>query len=93
MLHILQNLACWPRFDHVPLLHHYDLIREISDNREVMGDHQKTHVKFRDQLFEQRQDFRLCRHIQRRCRLVSDQQFGTQRDGHGDDHALPLPAG
>jgi hypothetical protein len=38
------------------------------------------------------QDLRLHGDVERRGRLVGDQQFGLVGQRHGDHHALPLPA-
>ena len=45
------------------------------------------------QLVEQVEDRRLHRHVERRHRLVGDEDVGTQREGARDRDALPLPAG
>ena len=45
------------------------------------------------QPFDQLEDLRLDRHIQRRCRLIADQQIRVAGDGHGDHDPLPHAAG
>ena len=42
----------------------------------------------RRELLHQLEDLRLDRDVQRRRRLVQDEQLGVVGDGHGDDHAL-----
>ena len=44
--------------------------------------------KSRAELADQRQDLRLDRHVERRRRLVRDQQVGVARERHRDHHAL-----
>ena len=43
--------------------------------------------------FKQLQDLRLHRDVERRGRLVGDQQIGLVGERHGDHHALALAAG
>ena len=42
------------------------------------------------QPFDQRQDLRLRRDVERRCRLIGDQNVWFERQRHGDDGALAL---
>ena len=42
---------------------------------------------------EQLQDLRLHGHVERRGRLVGDEEVGLVGERHGDHHALALPAG
>ena len=45
------------------------------------------------QLGKQAQDLRLHRDVERRRRLVGDQQLRLAQQRHGDHHALAQPAG
>jgi hypothetical protein len=45
------------------------------------------------ELGEQIEDLRLNRHVERRRRLVGDEEFGLARQRHRDHHALAHPAG
>ena len=51
------------------------------------------HAVLVDEPLQQFQDLRLRRHVERRGRLVGDQQLRPERNRHGDHHALALPAG
>jgi hypothetical protein len=57
-----------------------------------MGDEQQRHAKLGLQLFQELQDLRLHRDVQRRRRFIGDQQVGIIGQRHGDHHPLPLPA-
>ena len=73
-------------------LHHADPVGDPAHDGQVVGDEQQAQPLARLQVGQQIQDLRLDRHIQRRCRLVRDQQVRPVRQRHGDHHALPLPA-
>src|SRR5450830_644987 len=57
-----------------------------------MGDEQHRHAEPLLRVLEQFQDLRLHRHVERRGRLVGNQQVGLIRQGHRDHHALALAA-
>jgi hypothetical protein len=59
---------------------------------EVMGDEQKAHAQIALQLRQELEDLRLDRDVERRGRLIGDQELWVVRERHGDHHALPLPA-
>ena len=81
------------RLDDKPLLHHRDPAAELGQHRQIMRDQHQRHVAILDQPAHQIEDACLCRHIQRRRRLVGDQQRRLQRDGLRDHHPLALAAG
>ena len=58
-----------------------------------MRDQQQCQPQFLLQLLQQPQDLRLHRHIERRCRLVGDQQLRIAHQRHGDHHPLAQAAG
>ncbi|MNJ05687.1 hypothetical protein D3C73_1671740 [compost metagenome] len=45
------------------------------------------------QITQKLKDLRLHRHVERRGRLIGDQQFRPVGKRHGDHHALPLATG
>ena len=59
---------------------------------EVVGDEQQRHAEARLQILQQLQDLRLDRHVERRRRLVGDQDVGLVGERHRDHHALALAA-
>ena len=62
------------------------------DDGKVMGDQQQRHALVAHQIAQQVQNAGLGGHVQRRGRLIGDQQLGAQRNGHGDGDTLALPA-
>ena len=73
--------------------HHADAVGDLAHDAEVVGDEQHRHVEPALQLGEQLQDLRLHRHVERRRRLVGDEEVGLVGERHGDHHALALAAG
>ena len=58
-----------------------------------MGNEQHRHAEFRLQLCKKPQNLCLNRHIERRRRLVGDEQVGLVCQSHGNHDALALAAG
>ena len=79
--------------DDLALGHDADPVRHLADDAEVMGDQQHRHAETLLQVLQQLEDLRLDRDVQRRGRLVRDQQVGLVGECHRDHDALPLPAG
>ena len=74
--------------DHHALVHDVDVARGLAHDAEIVGDHQQRQPARLDQVFQQLQDLRLRGHVERRARLVGDQQFWFAEQRHGDQHAL-----
>jgi hypothetical protein len=70
-----------------------DAVGEMIHHGDVMRDEQHREVEAPLQRVEQIDDLCLDRHVERRDRLVGDQQRGTDRQGARDADALALPAG
>ncbi|CFM93886.1 Uncharacterised protein [Bordetella pertussis] len=77
----------------VATIHHQHAVGHFGDHAHVVGDEHDAHAHFLLQLADQLQDLRLDRDIQRRGRLVGDQQRGLAGQRHGDHHALAHAAG
>ena len=73
--------------------HDQHTIRHFGDHAHVVRDEDHTHREFMLQLLDQRQDLCLDRHVQRRRRLVGDQQGGFAGQRHGNHRALTHAAG
>ena len=58
-----------------------------------MGDEQERHAFGPGEVLQEVEDLGLRRDVERGGRFVRDQEAWLQRDGHGDDDPLPLPAG
>src|SRR5215213_3358981 len=73
-------------------IHHGNAIADLGDNSQVVRYEQDAHPILLLEVAQERQNLGLNRYIERSCRLVGDQQFGTRRERHGDHHALPEPS-
>ena len=65
---------------------------DLGHHAEVVGDEQHAGAAPLLQLADQPQDLRLGGHVERRGRLVGDQQRGIEHQGGGDHDALALAA-
>ena len=79
-------------FRHAGGIHHDDLVGILSHNAQVMSDHHNAHALLPLEVAQQFQYLCLDRYIQRRRRLISDQQFRPAAQRHGDHHTLTHPA-
>ncbi len=79
--------------DHAPGIHHGDLVGHFGDHAEVVGDQDDRHAGLLLQVAQQVEDLRLHGDVERRGRLVGDQQVGLAGQRHGDHHALAHAAG
>ena len=75
------------------MLHDHDAVAEGADDLEVVGDEQVAEALLVLQLAQELDDLRLHREVERRRRLVEQDEFGLERDGAGDGDALALAAG
>ena len=92
VLHVAQKGLGGTGFNDASVLHHDDLVRDISDHRKIVRNDQKPHFKFTDEIAQQVQYGCLRCDVERGGRFIRNQQFGAQRDGHRNDHPLTLPA-
>ncbi len=76
-----------------PGVHHHDALGHFGDHAEVVRDQHDRRAQPRFQVAHQVEDLRLDRHIQRRGRLIGDQQFRIARQRHRDHHTLTHAAG
>src|SRR6201986_2094507 len=79
-------------FDNFSTSHDGDVISDDPNDTKIVTDEYASEPKLAVGLLEKRQDLRLHRHIQRRCRLVGDNQRGTQDDRPSDRDTLTLAA-
>jgi hypothetical protein len=78
---------------HLAVLHHIDVLREGPHDRQVVGDQDHRHAVARLEVLDELQDLRLHGDVERRRRLVGDQEVRAVGERHGDHHALALAAG
>ncbi len=75
------------------VLHHADPVGQPGDDAHVVGDQRQRRAGLPLQLGHQVEDLGLHRHVQRRRRLVGDQQFRSRRERRRDHHPLAHAAG
>ena len=71
-----------------PRIHHVDCVAEGRGEPEIVRDQEHAHLPLVDEPAEQIDDARLRRDIERRSRLVGDQDIRVDGDRHRDHHAL-----
>ena len=74
-------------------IHHGDAVADLPGRAEVVGGEQHRGPSLGDEVSQQLEDLCLDRHVQRRRRLVGNDQRRLGQQRHGDHDALPLPAG
>ncbi len=88
-----EDLLGRPLLDDVAAGHHAHAVGKTPHDAEVMGDEQHRHAGLLLQFLEQAEDLRLHGHVERRGRLVGDEQVRLVGERHGDHDALALAAG
>ena len=74
-------------------IHDHHVVRHLGDNAQIVGDEHDGGIDFVLQVPQQVQDLRLNGHVQRRGRLIGDDQAGAARQGHSDHDTLAHTAG
>ena len=69
-------------------IHHGNVVADLGHHAQVVGDHDDARVGLLAQLDQQVEDLRLDSDVERRGRLVGDQQGGGAGQSHGDHDAL-----
>ena len=75
-----------------PSPHHGDAVADLRRDAQIVGDEQHREAQPAADVGEQLQHLRLHRDVERRDRLVGDQQLGLHRQRAGDADALALAA-
>ena len=76
-----------------PEVHDHDPVGDVADDVQVVCDEDVGQVELLLEILEQVEDLRLHRHVERRDRLVADDQLRVHGQGAGDADALALAAG
>ena len=74
-------------------IHDRNVVRRLRHHAEVMRDEDHGRAHLAAQPADQVQDLRLDGHVERRGRLVGDQELRFAGERHGDHHALAHAAG
>lgn len=77
---------------HLAVLHHIDIVGELPDNRQIMGDEDHRHAKPLLQIANEIENLCLHGHVERRGRLISNQHVRVVGESHGNHDTLALPA-
>ena len=92
MARALEHLGDRTLLDDLALRHDADPVGDLAHDAEVVGDEQHRHAEARFHFGEELQDLRLHGDVERRRRLVGDEQVGLVGERHRDHDALALPA-
>src|SRR5262245_32062968 len=71
-------------------IHHRDLLADVRDRRQIVGDEQIAHTQPPLNLFQQTYDVRSDRDVQRRHRLIEHDEPRVGRERSGDGQSLAL---
>jgi hypothetical protein len=88
MLRIVEDRLDRPRLDDPPGVHHHHPIAQPGDRAEIVGDQDDRHAELAAQPLQQLQDLRLHGGVERRGRLVRDQQVRPAQQRDRDHHPL-----
>src|SRR6266702_3153361 len=93
MLRVGEDIRRRPLLHDDAPLHHRKPIADLRGNPQIMGDEQYGKIELLAHLVEQFEHLGLHRDVERRNRLVADQEHRLHRQRAGDADPLPLPAG
>ena len=74
-------------------VHDGDAVRRLRDDAEIVRDQEERQLELALHVAQEFQDLRLDGDVERRRRLVGDEQRRPARERHRDERALPEPAG
>ncbi len=93
MLRMTEQLRRRIRLDDAATLHHGDLIGRLCRHRKIMRDEQHAQAMLLAQVAQQAKNLRLHGDVERRRRLVRDEQARLVDHRHRNQDALSLPTG
>ena len=93
MLRVIEHSFDRSLLDNAAFAHHRDAVGDLGHDTEIMGDKKDCGALATLEIADEFKDLRLCRHIERGCRLIRDQNLGVERKRHGNHGALALPSG
>src|SRR5262249_17998701 len=92
MKRISEERPCRRELDDPAQIHHGDAMTDVLDDGEIVRDEQIGETELALQVDEKIDDLRLHRDIERRDRLVADDQLRPRRERARDAEALALTA-
>src|SRR5437868_4616931 len=93
MLRVGKHVGCRALLDDDALLHHREAVADLGCDAQVVGDEEHREIELLSDLVQQLEHLGLHRDVERRHRLIADQQHGLHRQCARDANALALPAG
>ena len=88
MRRVVVDLPGGPFLDDLAGIHHVDPIGVARHHAQIVGDDDEGDAEAPGQILHQFENLRLDRHVERRRRLVGDDQLGLAAQRHGDHHPL-----
>ena len=93
MLRMFKDFKYRPGFNDFSTVHNRDTITDTCHNTKIMRNHDNTGINFLLQMGNQFQNLCLYGHIQRRCRLIRDNDFRITGECDCNDDTLPHATG
>ena len=93
LLRLVEDRVAVALFDDAAVLHDDDAVCHLLDHAEVVADEQAGEAVAPLQFRKERENLGADRDVERRDRLVGDQELRASGNGAGDRDALTLPAG
>ena len=87
------DLVLVAELHHAAQVHHGHAVGDVAHHREVVGDEDVGEPQLVLEVLHQVHHLRLHRHVERRDRLVADDDLGVQGQAAGDADALALTTG
>ena len=78
-------------FDDPARVHHGDPVAQLRDDAEIVRDEDDRQAARAPQIVEDCQHLRLNRNVERRGRLIGDDDVGIVCESHGDPNPLAHP--
>ena len=93
VVRVLHHVAHRADLDDAAGVHHGDAVGGLGDHAHVVGDQHDRGAPLPAEPLQERDDLRLDRHVERRGRLVRDQELGLRAQRQRQHHALAHAAG
>src|SRR6266511_1955008 len=87
-----EDLLPWRHLDDLAEIHDSNAVGHMLDNSQIVADEEQREAELPLQILQQIDDLRLDGDVERRDRLVADDQFGFRGERPGDADALALAA-
>ena len=92
LLRIAEDVADRARLHDAAAIHHHDLGGHVRHDAKVVRDQEHRHAELALKVADELQNLRLDRDVERRGRLIGDQERRPADEGRGDHGALAQAA-